>query len=317
MKIKRIKGLFPNTAVARYNLAAWKKKESNSIYFMGREVSKPGKKGEPDTGILKLFELDQNGEIIQERTIWRPTHSGISLEDPRALEVENNDLVIGLTAVLRNKAGKPIPFPAIVKINSHDSWNKKLPPFLVIETFGPGKNVTPIDNFTYMFRPEKSGYYHKILVFSLHKQVPKKLSDIVFPTDLPWAKWRIGTTMSPIWINDKEALFIIHGITIQNIKGVDKYVYSLGRAKLTRKGNIFTIKVADEPILTPDNFLNKDGTQMVEDLHPELRRVVYSCGGIIKKDPDNLLSIYVNVGDRSTFEVQYSMEELKEGLFSK
>ncbi|RJR28292.1 hypothetical protein C4564_05705 [Candidatus Microgenomates bacterium] len=315
MKIKRIKGLFPNTAVARYNLAAWKKKESNSIFFMGREVSKPGKKGEPDTGILKLFEQDQGGDIVQERTIWRPAHSGISLEDPRALEVEGNDLVIGLTAVLRNRKGKPVPFPAIVKINSSDSWNKKLPPFLIVETFGPGKNVTPIDGHTFMFRPEKRDYYHKILVFSLHKQVPRKLSDIVFPKDLVWAKWRIGTTMSPVWINDKEALFIIHGITIQNISGVDKYIYCLGRAKLTRNGNTFKVDVASEPILAPDDFLNDDGTQMVEDLHPELRRVVYSCGGIVKKSEEDMLSIYVNVGDRSTFEVQYSLDELKEGLF--
>lgn len=315
MEITRIKGLFPNTAVARYNLAAWQKKTGSSVFFMGREVSKPGNKGEPDTGVLKLFELNQNGEVLQERTIWRPTHSGISLEDPRALEVENNDLVIGLTAVLRNKKGKPVPFPAIVKINSHDSWNKKLPPFLVIETFGPGKNVTPIDNWTYMFRPEKREYFHKILVFSLHKQVPKKLLDIVFPANLSWAKWRIGTTMSPIWINDNEALFIIHGITIQNINGVDKYVYSLGRAKLTRDGNHFKVKVADEPLLTPDDFLNKDGSPIVEDLHPELRRVVYSCGGIIKKGEEDRLSLYVNVGDRATFEVQYSLDKLKEGLF--
>src|SRR5690606_5476313 len=105
----------------------------------------------------------------------------------------------------------------------------------------------------------------------------------VFPTDLPWARWRIGTTMSPIWINEKEALFIIHGITIQKIDGIDKYVYSLGRAKLSRNKNIFKVKVAYEPILTPDDFLNEDGTQIVPDLHPELRRVVYSCVGIVKK----------------------------------
>ncbi|OGM75390.1 hypothetical protein A2382_03145 [Candidatus Woesebacteria bacterium RIFOXYB1_FULL_38_16] len=316
MKVKKIQDLFPNTAVARYNLAAWQKKGGDSIYFIGREVTKPGHHGEPDTGILKLFELDNNGEILQERTIWKPSHNGISLEDPRALEVENDELVIGLTAVLRNKRGKPIPFPAIVKIGSYDSWNKKLPPFLVIETFGAGKNVTPIDSFTYMFRPEKREYFYKILVFSLHKQVPKKLSNIVFPTNLPWANWRVGTTMSPIWINEKEALFIVHGITIQNINGVDKYVYSLGRAKLTRKGNKFEVIVSKEPILTPDDFLNEDGSQIVQDLHPELRRVVYSCGGIIKKGEEDRLSLYVNVGDRATFEVQYSIEELKEGLFN-
>src|SRR3989344_2024044 len=229
MKIQKIKGLFQNTAVSRYNLAAWKKKEGDSVYFIGREVGKPGADGEPDTGILKLFELSEDGALLQERTIWKPAYDGINPEDPRALEDENGSLIVGLTAVLRNKWGKPVPFPAIVKINSHDTWTQGLPPFLVIETFGPGKNLTPIDSFTYLFRPEKPEYFHKILVFSLHKQVPEKLADIVFPTDLPWALWRIGTAMSPIWINETEALFIVHGITIKNINGVDKYVYSLGR----------------------------------------------------------------------------------------
>jgi predicted GH43/DUF377 family glycosyl hydrolase len=316
MRIKKIREIFPNTVVARYNLAAWQKRGNESVFFIGREVTKPGHLGEPDTGTLKLFELDKNGDILQERTIWKPVHSGISLEDPRVLKVEDNNLVIGMTAVLRNKKGKPVPFPAIVKIDSHDSWNNKLPPFLVIETFGPGKNVTPIDTFTYMFRPEKQEYFHKILVFSLHKQVPKKLSDIIFPTDLSWATWRIGTTMPPIWISENESLFIIHGITIQNINGMNKYIYSLGRAKLTRSGNKFEVTVAKEPILTPDNFLNKDGSQLVPDLHPELRRVVYSCGGIVKNDEEDILSLYVNVGDRATFEVQYSIDELKEGLFN-
>ena len=70
--------------------------------------------------------------------------------------------------------------------------------------------------------------------------------------------------------------------------------------------------VAPEPILTPNNFLDNEGKALVEELHPDIRRVVYSCGGIIKK---GTLTLYVNVGDRTTFEVEYSIEELKKGLF--
>jgi len=264
---------------------------------------------------LKLFEIDQAGTIIQERLIWEPMYNGINLEDPRALQLPNETLLIGLTAVLRDKKGKPVPFPAIIKIDSHSSWTQELPPFLVVSTFGPGKNLTPVDNVIFLFRPDDRNYHHKILVFSLHSQIPEKLADIAFPKDLSWARWRIGTTMPPIWLNDHEALFIVHGITIHQEKGHKKYVYSLGRAKLTRYQNSFSVRVSPEPILTPDDFMHADGTPSVPELHPSQKRVVYSCGGIIKKDKQDTLSLYVNVGDRTTLEVELSLAELTEGLF--
>lgn len=315
MKINRIKNIFPNTQVARYNLGVWQKSQEDSLCFIGREVIEAGEAGEPDTGILKLFEIGKNGSIIHERTIWKPLYDGINLEDPRALQLPNENLIIGLTCVLRNKNGQPVPFPAIVKIDYLNSWKQNLPPFLVIDTFGPGKNITPIDSNTFLFRPDSAEYFHKILVFSLESQLPEKLDDVQFPLDLPWAAWRVGTTMPPIWLNPHEALFIIHGITIKVIDGKEKYIYSIGRAKLTRKNNTFKVVVAPDPILTPDDFLNNLGEPLVKELHPEQRRVVYSCGGIIKKDKQDSLSLYVNVGDRTTFEVEFSLEELKKGLF--
>jgi len=314
MKIQQIKNIFPDLRVARYNLAAWRKANSDSVYFIGREVLEAGTNGEPDTGTLKLFEIDAEGETVQERLIWKPMFDGINLEDPRALELPDENLLIGLTAVLRDKKGHPIPFPAIIKIDSHSSWSDELPPFLVISSFGSGKNLTPIDNTTYLFRPDTKEYHHKIMAFSLHRQIPEKLDDIEFPKDLPWAAWRIGTTMPPIWLSEEEALFIVHGISLQKIDGVTKYIYSLGRARLTRKENDFAVSVAPEPIITPNDFLNEEGQPLVPELHPELRRVVYSCGGIIKKNNQDALSLYVNVGDRATFEVELSMSELKEGL---
>lgn len=315
MKIEQLRNIFPDLPIARFNLAAWQRPDSHSVYFIGREVQEAGQEGEPDMGVLKLFEVDPDGTVVHERLIWKPIYDGINLEDPRALSLNNENLVVGLTAVLRDKKGSPIPFPAIIKIDSHSSWQQELPPFLVISSFGPGKNLTPIDNSTYLFRPEGSDYHHKILVFSLHRQVPEKICDISFPTDLPWARWKIGTTTPPIWINQNEALFIIHGITIQKINDKNKYIYSLGRAKLTRSGDNYSVQVAPEPILTPDDFILADGEPMVNELHPDLRRVVYSCGGLIKRSKMDTLSLYVNVGDRTTFEVEFSMAELKKDLF--
>lgn len=315
MKHQRKKDIFPNNSIARYNLAVWQKHDEDTLSFIGREVASAGINGEPDNGVLKLFEVNPDGSIKQERVIWKPIYDGINLEDPRALELPNGNLLIGLTAVLRKKDGNPIAFPAIVKIDAFKSWSNMLPPFLIVDSFGPGKNLTPIDNSTYLFRPDATEYRHKILAFSLHAQIPVKLDDLVFPTDLPWALWKVGTTMPPIWLTPNEALFIIHGITIEQIDGKEKYIYSIGRAKLTRNGDCFRVTVARDPILTPDDFLDTEGKPLVAELHPELRRVIYSCGGILKEDNKDTLSLYVNVGDRKTFEVDFSLQDLKEDLF--
>ena len=148
MKIKQIKDIFPNSESARFNLAVWQNPGETTISFIGREVTAPGEIGQPDNGILKLFEVDQKGTIIQEKIIWKPIFDGLNLEDPRALQLPGENLILGLTAVLRGKNGNPIPFPAIVKIDSLRSWQKNLPPFLIIDSFGPGKNLTPIDKHT-------------------------------------------------------------------------------------------------------------------------------------------------------------------------
>ena len=315
MNIKQIKKIFPDINVARFNLAVWQRPHEDSLFFIGREVAHAGILGEPDNGILKLFEVNKEGKVVHEKTIWKPIYDGINLEDPRALELPRENLIIGLTAVLRDTKGNPVPFPATVIIKSLSSWKQELPPILIIDTFGPGKNITPIDQHTYLFRPHTDDYKHKLLVFSLFSQIPEKITDISFPTDIPWAIWRIGTTMPPIWVTPNEALFIIHGISIKKIGDKDIYMYSIGRAKLSRKGNSYTVTVAPEPILTPDDFLDTHGKPLVEELHPELRRVIYSCGGVIKKGAHDTLSLYVNVGDRTTFEVEFSLDQLKKGLF--
>lgn len=313
----QFKQIFPNTLVARYNLAVWQQSHQDSLFFIGREVAHAAVSGEPDNGILKLFEIGKNGSLIQEKTIWKPIFDGINLEDPRALKLKNENLIIGLTAVLRNKRGIPLPFPALVRIDSLNTWKKELPPVLIIDTFGPGKNLTPIDRNSFLFRPDMETYNYKLLVFSLHSQIPEKITDINFPTDLPWASLKIGTTMPPLWITPTEALFIIHGISLRKIGGKDIFVYSIGRAKLIREKNKYTVIVAPKPILTPDDFINKNGSPFVEELHPELRRVVYSCGGVVRKQDQDKLALYVNVGDRTTVEVTFLLSELKDGLFSK
>ncbi len=102
----------------------------------------------------------------------------------------------------------------------------------------------------------------------------------------------------------------------------EKFVYSLGRAKLFQSNGKFSagkydVEIDSNPILTPDDFLNDDGTPMIEELHPEIRRVVYACGGVIKKRLGQLmLELYVNVGDTQTIPVTLLWTDLIAGWWS-
>jgi hypothetical protein len=185
MKIKLIKDIFPNIHVARFNLAVWQKPSGESLYFIGREVAHAGGTGEPDTGILKFFEVTVDGSHVQEKVIWKPVYEGINLEDPRALELPGENLIIGLTAVLRDKNGHPIPFPAIVKIDSIGTWKKELPPFLIIDSFGPGKNLTPVDKTTYLFALTQKNIFINYLCFHCTPKFQKNSEISNFPKTFP------------------------------------------------------------------------------------------------------------------------------------
>lgn len=303
----QIKNIFPSEGPSRFNVAAWQKTNRDHVVLVGREVYEPGTTDMPDIGRLVLFEIDEENRIIHERVLWESLHNSLFLEDPRALVHSNSNITIGLTVLIRTDNGF-LPYPCVVKVRSDSAWTGGLPPISIIHAFGPGKNLTPIRRNVFLFRPERLDYHHKLLLFNITKN-PTESYDIEFPTDLPWALWRIGTTMPPLWVSKNEGILIMHGITIQE----GKYIYSIGRALLRRKKGKFQIIVHPDPLITPDTFTSQKLPQ-IKELHPELRRVVYACGGVIKrKDPNNLY-LYVNVGDSSTFEVKIALSELKGGL---
>lgn len=302
-----IKKIFPESATARYNVAAWQKADRDHIVLVGREVREPGAYDTPDLGNLVLFEIDDNDRITHERVLWKSLEDSLYLEDPRARVNDDGSISIGLTALLKSHKGYTA-YPALVEIPPESKWSGDLPPICLIHAYGPGKNLTPLRKTIFLFRPESVDYHHRLLVFDLENPDPSSTSNIEFPTDLPWALWRIGTTMPPLWINEKDAILIIHGITIQD----GRYIYSIGRAWLFQVGGSYVVSVHPEPLLTRESFASQHAAN--DELHPELRRVVYACGGVIKrKEPDHLY-LYVNVGDRTTYEVKLALSELKEGL---
>ncbi|KKQ75672.1 MAG: hypothetical protein US96_C0007G0020 [Candidatus Woesebacteria bacterium GW2011_GWB1_38_5b] len=280
----------------RFNFGAWS--DGNKTYLLGREAYTAGSYMEPDIGKLILVQL-QGNKPIWEKIVWDPQGKQILLEDPRIVVLPNKDLNIGLTAVMQIN-GKWVTYPAHLQVNPQFDV---LPPANIIYTFGPGKDTTPIEPYIYLFRPENPDYHHEFLVFERdmnnHGLPCKKICDIDLPKNLPWAQFRFGTALPPIWINESKALFLVHGITKAN--GV--YVYSIGKGILEKNGSCYLLTIEPQPFIAPDGLTELN----VEEFHPGERRVVYCCGGILK---GNKLSLYINIGDNATFEFTYPFDKL-------
>lgn len=301
MNIVTVKPILKDKEASFFNVAVWPKKGTGNIILIGRELSQKGTFGEPDIGRIILYEINQKDEIVHKRIIWEPLYESPYLEDPRALVYKNGTVVIGLTAVLRTKNGIQT-FPALVSVDNR--WTSSLPPVTLIQTFGPGKNTTPILENYFLFRPEKEEFSHRFLVFYYRDLLPEEVGTLSLPKDLDWASWKMGAGCPPIWLDKSKAIFIVHGISLKD----RKYIYSIGVSLLEKRGRNFFLKVHPEPILTQETLRRKI---KFRELRPRLRRVVYVCGGIVKAIEPGLLHLYVNVGDRSTYDVAFRLEDIK------
>lgn len=290
-----IQQVFPTSSLPRFNFGVWKPDLSETC-LLGRQLQSKGKTYyDPEVSSL-LFVKFKKSKIIQEKVIWKP-EGGELLEDPRALVLGKNKVLLGLTAVLKVK-GKWVPYPAVSYFN--DS-TLELGQVSVIKNFGSGKNTTPLKGNLFLFRPGRREFYHKFLVFQFNDGVAAKLHEILLPRNLPWGKWKVGTTAPPIWITRNKALFFLAGINFLN----NKHIYSIGRSFLEiKKGRVGIVDVDCEPIITRDMFQSYN----IAELHPKERSVVYLCG--TATNADGTLDLYVNVGDRNTLKVTYKLSDL-------
>lgn len=302
MNIVSLKPVLGDKDASFFNVAAWPKEGTKNIILVGRELAKRGSFGEPDIGRIVLYEINERDEITHKRIIWEPVYESLYLEDPRALVYKNGSVVIGLTAVLRMRKGIQT-FPAIVFVDNR--WASSLPPITLIQTFGSGKNTTPLLENYFLFRPDQEEFSHKFLVFYYKDLLPKKIGTLSLPKDLGWASWKMGAGCPPIWLDKSRAIFIIHGISLKD----KKYIYSIGVSLLEKHGRRFSLKVHNEPVLTQEMLREKI---VFRELRPQLRRVVYVCGGVIKSAEPDLLHLYVNVGDLSTYDLAFRLEDIKE-----
>jgi len=313
-----------------YNPAAWK--VGGKIYLLGRfiemtdEELAPGEepapatgeepviRGGPDVGPLALRVLGPDGKIIPDltREVWRPKVGEPLLEDPRALLLNDGRLIFGLTAVDQNGT----PYPAVLVTSTEKLMEGTPIEPQVIRVLGSGdqttpvgenvagKNITAIGPNSFMFRPEGRENHHRFQVFDIAGDVVEHRQYIELPTNITWAKWKMGTCMSPEWTNDREAFSLIHGISIVD----GKYAYSIGSARMVKDedGVLSIDNISQEPLLTSASFDN------VVQRHKE-RDAIYSTGWIPHRDERGSLvqlEVFASPGDERTDRVFLDPREI-------
>jgi len=317
-----------------FNVAVWDNvrdqdiegaiRQEHTVCLLGRGAIITAGIGLPDVAPLIYRELDPSGKVKFSETVYEPEEGKDLLEDPRVLS-QDGKLIIGLTSVV--KTGEQyIPHPAIA-ITSNEKLATGLREHKIVTDLGrgnqttpiddniDGKNTTIIDETTFMFRPEGIENNHRLRVFRFNDgELSLQQNDIELPNNIPWATFKAGTTMPPVWLNDHEAIFPIHGIR-KDQNGI--FVYAIGSARLFRSedGILSVDNISQKPLIYPDLFVDLVGTEKVE-LHPEQRRVVYCVSGRpVYDNSGNFqeLEMLVNVGDTCTFKVTVPKIKLIEG----
>lgn len=327
VEIQEISGLPKNF----FNAAACKLDDSSHspTLLLGRHVVNHNRPGEPDIGPLVMAVLNHNNvESLAE--VWRPEANGQGdlLEDPRLVRLPDGRIFMGFTR-LAPFEGKYLPFPAVSISSSERLLRGEFPHTQLITGLGSGdqttplgegpkqfrvvagKNAVPLKPNQAMFRRELDN--HRFIVFSVDEEgKAQQLQYLEFPQDsIPfWGENRMGLTMPPVWLNESEALLLIHGFNITN--GKFKYHIGTSRLFIDQNGRYAIDNVSQDPLLAPENFRNIFPGEEVE-RHPDERQALYLCGGNPIYDSANNLSlvdIYPSVGDTYTVKATISAPEV-------
>ena len=192
-----------------YNAAAWE--TDGTTYLLGRKVEVAAEEGKPDVGSLVLLTLGQDGNITSSKEVWQPKAGEHLLEDARALPLPDGKIAFGLTSVIW-ESDHYTPYPSVLVTSTEELVKGTLPKPTVIKIMGrgdqttplgenasglAGKNVTAIGTNLFAFRSEDN--HHQLQVFEYQEagKVTHQQS-INFPSNIPWAEWRVGTTMPPV-----------------------------------------------------------------------------------------------------------------------
>lgn len=299
--------------------------------------------GEPDYNCLNVavVKAEPTGfKVTEEITIWDPETTTKSQKQPFVCNYEDfranptsPDGLCGLSVIkstpgiLRspNTIGVPVykAYPGVVRMPtsavSLEQSLRALPEVTVLESLGPGKNITPIgktyDNKeTFLFRPDGEDYNHKlqVVVYNETTKEPKVVSTLEFPKT-SWSQWRMGTAAGLFWLDGKYAILPIHGInkepSLTNTEG--SYDYNLGVALIKRneRGFLQVAKVADKPLIIPGQL-----DHLIGERFPGYRHIAYSC--YVWRD-GLIFNFLVNKGDIGTVLVQKTYNQVISGLIPR
>lgn len=290
----------------RINAAAWQDDRTHTTYLLARHINGQGGVAMPDWNSLDLVTFDEKYTLLSERVVWGAGESAMNLEDARALVSPDGRVLLGLTAVVQEK-NEFVPYPAFCTLPTVN-WSGKLDEIAIPPTVSPGKNLTALTETDWIYRKISDDFGLSVITWDgteTHENGLLRLDPLP-----PWATHKIGTTMSPIWMNDTEALLLLHGVT----KIGDMHFYALGRARLVKKGGSYCITHVDQkPLLIPDDVLQTAIDLQIHERHA-FRRVVYCCGGVVQGTGSGKeVLLYVNIGDSRTVGVVYPLSELIAG----
>ena len=305
-----------------YNAAAFVGPDGKTI-LVGRQVAQAGEYDQPDVGTLVAVTLD-NGAVVETREIWAPENRdetdesampGDLIEDLRVAE-KDGQIAFDVTR-LSPLGGSYTPYPAFTDFVSPESLLADgLPSTTYLANVDParyymqpGKNTTRILPDHILYRPDNMD--HGFVVHKIREDGSSEIVQELPFSEIPfWGKYRMGSTMPPVWLNENEAVLIIHGITFDQ----NMYRYTIGSARLYRRedGSFAIDNVSPNPHLTPEMFTELFPNEQVE-LHPELRQALYATGGVVHHSdtgtPQNI-ELFPNVGDTRTVSATLSIEDI-------
>ncbi len=272
--------------------------------------------GEPDYDQIQVRKYDETGsEVNPAITVSVDAkHKGIvNAEDPRALQISREEVIVGITAVTRENSCYHA-HPAYLKakfINGNLIISGE--PNIFLEE--KGKSFTPVSASEFLLRRDGIENNHKLALVEPRGQKLVTKKEIQFPQSTFWMEEKVGTTASPLELPDATKLLIVHGVRKEKAGGIFKYAYSLGLSLLDNDWNL--LFVDPDPLLTREDFANSGILADNLELH-NYREVVYSCGYLIRRDGLPMVDLFVNVGDlmiaQARMELSYFLRRIREKM---
>lgn len=293
------------SSVGWINPGVWQDLNQGFIYLLFREVALENvQEDKPDIGDLVCLKLDNGYQIQEKKIVWSFEDKDYSLEDIRILPSQNTHLLAGMT-VLKHQQETYIPYPGYFILPTPNYFfepNMVFPKIEVFQNKGPGKNMCPIKENLFVFRSNID--VSKFWLLELQKNKLNALSS--FDLNLPNSQ-RTGLGTPPLFFKKDEGIMIFHNVELR--QGISVYNLFLGKIKYSN--SLIEISISRKKFLSSADFELKKKA-FYKELH-SFREVIYIVGWAkIKKGFQELVVLFVNLGDMEIVPIEMRFEELVE-----